>query len=155
MPNLIVRRPQHLAHEPQPGSVDAVVHIGAHVQPIELRVEVAELVGLVALVMPGNHRCWDGSFAKNCRSLKKLSCGSCNFGAKGINAILNNSASLEELPVKRFYRRTQQWRKALDGNPKNPAAAPPGGTTALRLSTKKQDERVRISMELTKVTADE
>ncbi|CAL1361626.1 unnamed protein product [Linum trigynum] len=105
--------------------------------------------------MPGNHRCRDGSFAKNCRLLKKLSCGSCNFGAKGMNAILNNYASLEELPVKRFHIRTQKWRKALDGNPKNPSAASPGGTAALRLSTKKLDERVRISMALTKATVDE
>ncbi|CAN1163929.1 Putative F-box/LRR-repeat protein 8 [Linum perenne] len=42
------------------------------------------------------------AFAKNCRSLKKLSCGSCNFGAKGMNAVLNNCASLEELSVKRL-----------------------------------------------------
>ncbi|CAN0922394.1 Putative F-box/LRR-repeat protein 8 [Linum grandiflorum] len=42
------------------------------------------------------------AFAKNCKSLKKLSCGSCNFGAKGMNAILNNCASLEELSVKRL-----------------------------------------------------
>ncbi|XP_038704274.1 F-box protein At1g47056-like [Tripterygium wilfordii] len=42
------------------------------------------------------------TFAKNCKGLKKLSCGSCTFGAKGMNAILNNCASLEELSVKRL-----------------------------------------------------
>ncbi|KAG8632655.1 F-box protein At1g47056 [Manihot esculenta] len=42
------------------------------------------------------------AFAKNCRGLKKLSCGSCTFGAKGMNAILDNCASLEELSVKRL-----------------------------------------------------
>ncbi|VFQ96654.1 unnamed protein product [Cuscuta campestris] len=41
-------------------------------------------------------------FAKNCISLKKLSCGSCTFGAKGMNAILNYCSSLEELSVKRL-----------------------------------------------------
>ncbi|XVE94958.1 hypothetical protein REPUB_Repub02eG0054700 [Reevesia pubescens] len=42
------------------------------------------------------------AFAKNCRSLKKLSCGSCTFGAKGMNAVLDNCPALEELSVKRL-----------------------------------------------------
>ncbi|GKV04563.1 hypothetical protein SLEP1_g16713 [Rubroshorea leprosula] len=42
------------------------------------------------------------AFAKNCKTLKKLSCGSCNFGAKGMNAVLDNCAALEELSVKRL-----------------------------------------------------
>ncbi|KAA8537790.1 hypothetical protein F0562_027630 [Nyssa sinensis] len=41
-------------------------------------------------------------FAKNCKALKKLSCGSCTFGAKGMNAVLDNCSSLEELSVKRL-----------------------------------------------------
>ncbi|KAK6938650.1 F-box domain [Dillenia turbinata] len=41
-------------------------------------------------------------FAKNCRNLKKLSCGSCTFGALGMNAVLNHCSSLEELSVKRL-----------------------------------------------------
>ncbi|GFS30655.1 VIER F-box protein 1 [Actinidia rufa] len=41
-------------------------------------------------------------FAKNCKGLKKLSCGSCAFGAKGMNAVLDNCSSLEELSVKRL-----------------------------------------------------
>ncbi|KAJ9559986.1 hypothetical protein OSB04_005146 [Centaurea solstitialis] len=41
-------------------------------------------------------------FAKNCRKLRKFSCGSCTFGAKGINAIVDNCANLEELTVKRL-----------------------------------------------------
>ncbi|KAL3514448.1 hypothetical protein ACH5RR_027165 [Cinchona calisaya] len=41
-------------------------------------------------------------FTKNCKNLKKLSCGSCNFGAKGMNAVLNNCPGLEELSVKRL-----------------------------------------------------
>ncbi|KAK7331018.1 hypothetical protein VNO77_25227 [Canavalia gladiata] len=42
------------------------------------------------------------SVAKNCKALKKLSCGSCVFGAKGIYAFVNNSTVLEELSVKRL-----------------------------------------------------
>ncbi|CAK9135359.1 unnamed protein product [Ilex paraguariensis] len=42
------------------------------------------------------------SFAKTCKNLKKLSCGSCTFGAKGMNAVLDNCSSLEELSVKRL-----------------------------------------------------
>lgn len=42
------------------------------------------------------------AFAKNCKSLRKLSCGSCTFGAKGMNAVLNNCSALEELSVKRL-----------------------------------------------------
>lgn len=41
-------------------------------------------------------------FAKNCKGLKKLSCGSCVFGAKGMNAVLDNCSALEELSVKRL-----------------------------------------------------
>lgn len=42
------------------------------------------------------------AFAKNCKGLKKLSCGSCTFGAKGMNAVLENCSSLEEISVKRL-----------------------------------------------------
>lgn len=42
------------------------------------------------------------AFAKNCKGLKKLSCGSCSFGAKGMNAVLDNCLFLEQLSVKRL-----------------------------------------------------
>ncbi|XP_015063382.1 F-box protein SKIP2-like [Solanum pennellii] len=42
------------------------------------------------------------AFARNCKNLKKFSCGSCMFGAKGMNALLDNCSSLEELSVKRL-----------------------------------------------------
>eukprot|EP01018_Ginkgo_biloba_P006868 Gb_13260 [translate_table: standard] len=41
-------------------------------------------------------------FAKWSTSLKKLSCGSCTFGSKGMNAILKHCIGLEELSVKRL-----------------------------------------------------
>ncbi|CDP02535.1 unnamed protein product [Coffea canephora] len=40
--------------------------------------------------------------AKNCKVLKKFSCGSCTFGAEGMNALLDHCSSLEELSVKRL-----------------------------------------------------
>lgn len=42
------------------------------------------------------------ALAKNCKGLKKLSCGSCTFGTKGINAVLDHCSALEELSVKRL-----------------------------------------------------
>ncbi|KAB2619431.1 F-box protein [Pyrus ussuriensis x Pyrus communis] len=42
------------------------------------------------------------SLAKNCKRLKKLSCGWCTFGAEGMNAVLDNCSALEELSVKRL-----------------------------------------------------
>ncbi|KAE9466843.1 hypothetical protein C3L33_01266, partial [Rhododendron williamsianum] len=42
------------------------------------------------------------AFARNCKNLKKFSCGSCAFGVKGMNAVLDHCASLEELSVKRL-----------------------------------------------------
>ena len=41
-------------------------------------------------------------FAQNCRVLKKLSCCSCVFGARAMNAVLSNCKGLEELSVKRL-----------------------------------------------------
>ena len=64
------------------------------------------------------------AFAKNCKGLKKLSCGSCTFGAKGMNAVLENCSSLEELSVKRL-------RGITDG-----AAAEPIGPGAAASSLK-------------------
>ncbi|XP_043713203.1 F-box protein At1g47056-like [Telopea speciosissima] len=37
--------------------------------------------------------------AVNCKGLKKLYCDSCEFGAKGMNAVLDHSSSLQELYV--------------------------------------------------------
>lgn len=42
------------------------------------------------------------AFALNCKGLKKLSCASCMFGAKGMNAVLQHCSGLEELSVKRL-----------------------------------------------------
>ncbi|KAL5714032.1 putative VIER F-box protein 1 [Ranunculus cassubicifolius] len=54
------------------------------------------------------------AFAKNCKGLKKLSCGSCNFGAKGMNAVLENCSLLEELSVKRLRGITEGTSAAED-----------------------------------------
>ncbi|KZV39734.1 hypothetical protein F511_08196 [Dorcoceras hygrometricum] len=42
------------------------------------------------------------ALAQNCKSLRKFSCGSCMFGANGMNALLNHCSSLEELSIKRL-----------------------------------------------------
>ncbi|XP_050207088.1 F-box protein SKIP2 [Mercurialis annua] len=41
-------------------------------------------------------------FAKNCVKLKKLSCGSCAFGVKGIYEMINHCTALDELSIKRL-----------------------------------------------------
>eukprot|EP00249_Psilotum_nudum_P006414 c19739_g1_i1 orf=183-1724(+) len=43
-------------------------------------------------------------FSQVCGSLKKLSCGSCGFGARGINAVLQHCSHLEDLSVKSLRR---------------------------------------------------
>ncbi|KAJ0614343.1 putative leucine-rich repeat domain superfamily, F-box-like domain superfamily [Helianthus annuus] len=48
-------------------------------------------------------------FAKNCRKLRKLSVGSCCFGARGMNGVMDNCLFLEELSVKRL-------QTVVDGN---------------------------------------
>ncbi|XXG68229.1 hypothetical protein AAC387_Pa06g1365 [Persea americana] len=42
------------------------------------------------------------AFTANGKSLEKLSCGSCAFGTTGMNAILDECSTLEELSVKRL-----------------------------------------------------
>ncbi|KAJ8630300.1 hypothetical protein MRB53_023623 [Persea americana] len=42
------------------------------------------------------------TFTANGKSLKKLSCSSCAFGATGLNAVLDGCSTLEELSVKRL-----------------------------------------------------
>ncbi|XP_057786385.1 F-box protein SKIP2-like [Salvia miltiorrhiza] len=42
------------------------------------------------------------ALAQNCKKLRKFSCTSCMFGAKGMNALLSNCSSLEELSIKRL-----------------------------------------------------
>ncbi|KAL2318503.1 hypothetical protein Fmac_032379 [Flemingia macrophylla] len=59
------------------------------------------------------------AFARNCKGLKKLSCGSCTFGSKGMNAVLDNCAALEELSVKRLRGITD----AAAAEPIGPGAA--------------------------------
>ncbi|XXG73150.1 hypothetical protein AAC387_Pa07g2117 [Persea americana] len=42
------------------------------------------------------------TFIANGKSLKKLSCSSCAFGATGLNAVLDGCSTLEELSIKRL-----------------------------------------------------
>lgn len=59
------------------------------------------------------------AFAKTCKNLKKLSCGSCTFGALGMNAVLDNCSALEELSVKRLRGITD----VANGEPIGPGVA--------------------------------
>ncbi|GAB2255363.1 hypothetical protein Droror1_Dr00009141 [Drosera rotundifolia] len=42
------------------------------------------------------------AFSRNCKGLRKLSCGSCDFGTKGLNSVIENCEKLEELSIKRL-----------------------------------------------------
>lgn len=42
------------------------------------------------------------AFAQNCKTLKKLSCGSCMFGARAINSVLDHCTLLEDISIKRL-----------------------------------------------------
>ncbi|KAG7539417.1 F-box domain [Arabidopsis suecica] len=69
-------------------------------------------------------------FARNCKNLKKLSVGSCNFGAKGVNAMLEHCKLLEELSVKRL--RGIHEAAELIHLPAAAAAAAAGSSSSLR-----------------------
>lgn len=64
------------------------------------------------------------AIGRNCRSLKKLSCGTCAFGARGINAVLDEAAALEELSIKRL-------RGLTDGSAAEPIG-PGAASSSLR-----------------------
>uniref|UniRef100_A0A7N0UMH4 F-box domain-containing protein n=1 Tax=Kalanchoe fedtschenkoi TaxID=63787 RepID=A0A7N0UMH4_KALFE len=70
-------------------------------------------------------------FAQNCRALKKLSCGSCMFGAKGLNAILNYCAGLEEISVKRL-------RSLKDGGGQPEPIGPGAAAASLKIISLKE-----------------
>ncbi|XP_061341784.1 F-box protein SKIP2 [Gastrolobium bilobum] len=54
----------------------------------------------------------------NCKALKKLSCASCMFGTKGIIAVMDRCAGLEELSVKRL-RGVHDSTEAIDSSLKS------------------------------------
>eukprot|EP00252_Welwitschia_mirabilis_P004696 TRINITY_DN14996_c0_g1_i1.p1 TRINITY_DN14996_c0_g1~~TRINITY_DN14996_c0_g1_i1.p1 ORF type:complete len:492 (-),score=76.23 TRINITY_DN14996_c0_g1_i1:788-2263(-) len=55
------------------------------------------------------------SFSLVCSPLKKFSCGSCKFGAKGLNAMLRNCSELEDLSVKRLRRLEGESERIVPG----------------------------------------
>lgn len=58
------------------------------------------------------------SFSLVCGPIKKFSCGSCGFGAKGLNAILKNCNELEDLTAKRLRRLDAQTERIGPGQGK-------------------------------------
>ncbi|KAK9670342.1 hypothetical protein RND81_13G195200 [Saponaria officinalis] len=59
------------------------------------------------------------AFAANCRSLRKLSCGSCVFGAAGLNAVFRHCSSLEEISIKRLRGINQDHSNNNNNNNNN------------------------------------
>ncbi|KAF5735265.1 SKP1 INTERACTING PARTNER 2 family protein [Tripterygium wilfordii] len=55
------------------------------------------------------------TFVQNCKGLKKLSCGSCTFGASAMNAVLQHCTGLEELSVKRLEKCKKLRKLHIDG----------------------------------------
>ncbi|TKY75030.1 F-box protein [Spatholobus suberectus] len=61
---------------------------------------------------PRNPRCCNLTdaglerLAENCKGLKKFWCGSCNFGPKGMDALMQHCGVLEELSVEHFHGTT-------------------------------------------------
>ncbi|CAM8997072.1 hypothetical protein QQ045_007265 [Rhodiola kirilowii] len=70
-------------------------------------------------------------FAQNCSGLKKLSCGSCMFGAKGLNAILDYCSGLEEISVKRL-------RSLKDGGGQPELIGPGAAAVSLKIISLKE-----------------
>lgn len=58
------------------------------------------------------------SFSLVCGPIKKFSCGSCGFGAKGLNSILKNCNELEDLTAKRLRRLDAQTERIGPGQGK-------------------------------------
>eukprot|EP01018_Ginkgo_biloba_P027466 Gb_34902 [translate_table: standard] len=58
------------------------------------------------------------AFSFVCGPLKKFSCGSCGFGAKGLNSVLQNCSKLEDLTVKRLRRLDSQTERIGPGQGK-------------------------------------
>lgn len=50
------------------------------------------------------------NFASKCRELRKFSCGGCGFGIKGLNMLLQQCTSLEDLTVKRSMKTSTSER---------------------------------------------
>lgn len=57
-------------------------------------------------------------FSKFCGSLEKFSCGSCGFGARGLNFVLYNCPKLEDLSVKRLKKLHEYPEAILAGKSK-------------------------------------
>ncbi|KAG0493375.1 hypothetical protein HPP92_004369 [Vanilla planifolia] len=58
------------------------------------------------LVVSSRRLAWP-RWLKYCPNLRKLSCGSCNFGSRGIDAVLRGCLLLEELSIKRLRGLTE------------------------------------------------
>ncbi|CAM6098194.1 unnamed protein product [Calypogeia fissa] len=71
----------------------ALILVGRHCKQLKK----LKLKGCNKLTDDGMER-----FARLCGPLKKISCGKCGFGARGLNSILQHCSNLEDLTVKRL-----------------------------------------------------
>lgn len=69
------------------------------------------------------------AFSKLCVDLRKFSCGSCGFGGRGLNALLQQCVTLEDLTIKRSIKAAHE---------RTPEALSPGGASLRRLCLKDQ-----------------
>ena len=58
------------------------------------------------------------SFSLECGPIQKFSYGSCGFGGKGLNSILNNCNKLEDITTKRIRRLDGQMERIGPGKGK-------------------------------------
>ncbi|CAI5518194.1 unnamed protein product, partial [Closterium sp. Naga37s-1] len=77
-------------------------------------------------------------FARACPELRKFSCGSCGFGLRGLNALLNGCAHLEDLTVKRSLHPSLPKDRVTQIPHVSDSLSPPANLSLKRLCLKDQ-----------------
>ncbi|CAI5987573.1 unnamed protein product [Closterium sp. NIES-65] len=77
-------------------------------------------------------------FAQACPELRKFSCGSCGFGLRGLNALLNGCIHLEDLTVKRSLHPSLPKDRVTQIPHVSDSLSPPANLSLKRLCLKDQ-----------------
>ncbi|CAI5980566.1 unnamed protein product [Closterium sp. NIES-65] len=77
-------------------------------------------------------------FAQACPELRKFSCGSCGFGLRGLNALLNGCMHLEDLTVKRSLHPSLPKDRVTQIPHVSDSLSPPANLSLKRLCLKDQ-----------------
>ncbi|CAI5468979.1 unnamed protein product [Closterium sp. Yama58-4] len=77
-------------------------------------------------------------FARACPELRKFSCGSCGFGLRGLNALLNGCIHLEDLTVKRSLHPSLPKDRVTQIPHVSDSLSPPANLSLKRLCLKDQ-----------------